>query len=350
MSRGKVIAASLSAGVILSFASGSPGLASEKPDTVTVLLDGLDHPAQGVAEKVAKDGSVVATITTAKGTVTVAGQRGALATMKSDTGATKKGAPTASGGIETAVTLPDVKDQDAKALAKAYRSSGRSVVLDAMATGMSFEDAVRSFGDMDPEGTAALLKARSASTGGTLTLASPTKQTTTSTTSAVLAAAPVLLDSVCADASGDAGNATSHACAVRYIDWSSGGDVYYSHKEKVTARDDDWWYALDTAKVWVVYGSGNSVVDWDPYTTIPRGSCGTVSVGVTDPKTGVNIGYSGTVCPDKEGPVWTDSNRGYGAYWSGYSRDYQGAVATSVVHSPPSASGSMTVKTYIHWS
>ena len=79
------------------------------------------------------------------------------------------------------------------------------------------------------------------------------------------------------------------------------------------------------------------------------GSCNTFNLGVTDPKTGVGASYSSTVCPDKFGPAWSDSNRGYGSFWGGTSNDYVGAHSIAVVKTNPGYSSSGSLKVMMTW-
>ena len=57
------------------------------------------------------------------------------------------------GAAELAIQTPDAKalGADPAATARAYRDSGRSVVVEAMAAGIPYEQAVAEFGDMDPD-------------------------------------------------------------------------------------------------------------------------------------------------------------------------------------------------------
>ena len=252
---------------------------------------------------------------------------------------------TRAGSASVEVTPPSDAKSDPSAHAKAYQASGRSVITDAMEMGLTHDEAMRQFGDMAPElnptrAQAEIVVRRTRLHPAELVATTPAVATAT-------AATPY--DSWCTDVIANGGDQSAHACIIRYLDYSSAGLRYFTHKQKVTAKDDSFWMVLSSATQWYVAPSGNTVVDWDPMRTESIGSCGTVTLGATDPKTGTSMGYSGAVCPNKFGPTQTDYNRGFGSFWGGTSNDYVGAHSISVVKVNPGYSSNGTLKASMSW-
>jgi hypothetical protein len=314
---------------------------------------------------------------------TVSGPEGSTAVLTETQSADGR-----TGSADLSIQTPDDKvlGVDPVAKAQAYAASGRSVVVEAMAAGIPYEQAVAEFGDMDPDSVPTKARALAA-LGATATPNGPTRPGTTGSSSttatpsrssasrpptreepdrvapAVLktGGAPMPYDSACADIYYGR-EQYSHACDVRYLDYARSGQWYLSHKMKVSAAYDSFWSALTSANVYVVYGSGGTGnggkgtmwADFDPYTTEAVGRCGTWTAGVQDPKTGANIAYSGTICPSSIGPVWTAraqrTYKGYGAVWRGRSSSAKGAVAAGVVNNPSGSTASRGVRTHFAWS
>jgi hypothetical protein len=267
---------------------------------------------------------------------------------------------TREGAADVTVTPPDDSAVDPAAVVRDYKASGRSVITDAMETGLTYEEAVTQFGDMDPASVPTKAQAarvvngpsnKSAATdlseAKVSSTASPTTVSGTSTVAALTTA--TAYDSWCTDVSANGGDQTAHGCIIRYLDYSSGGLRYWTHKQKVTAKDDSFWMVMSSTTQRYIAPTGNSVVDWDPYQTQSVGNCNTYTVGATDPKTGVSASYSGTVCPNSFGPSFSDSNRGYGSYWGGTSNDYVGAHSISVVKTSPGYSSNGSLKVMMTW-
>ena len=318
---------------------------------------------------------------------TLAGRSGQRLTVSGPEGSTAVLTETQSpdgrtGSAELSIQTPDDKalGVDPVAKAEAYAASGRSVVVEAMAAGIPYEQAVAEFGDMDPAsvptkaGALAVLAATAppsgsgAPSGPGVTSGPGLSRPTTGVVPARVApgivktgGAPTPYDSACADIYYNPGQ-YSHACDVRYLDYARNGQWYLSHKMKVSAAYDSFWSALTSANVYVVYGTGGTGnggkgtvwADFDPYTTESVGRCGTWTAGVQDPKTGANIAYSGTICPSSIGPVWTTraqgTYKGYGAIWRGRSSSAKGAVAAGVVNNPSGSTASRSVRTHFSWS
>jgi hypothetical protein len=196
--------------------------------------------------------------------------------------------------------------------ASAYRRAGRSVVGDLVALGMSPAEARRQFGDMETT--------RVASTG------------------AVSSATPY--DTQCAAINLAEGKITGYGCATFYLVRQDGADWWLTTKMKVSAHsNDESWFSPKrlTQLGWrVSWGSGNTLYDWDPYSTRPVGECVTLTVKSSSPFGDVSV--QGNICPDSLGP-WSVTTARSGGIWNGMERgtDYEGALATQAVHSPPGA-------------
>jgi hypothetical protein len=329
----------------------------------TALADGM------LTQQRAGTGYVRATLTAGSGQrLTVSGPEGSTAVL------TETQSPDGrTGSAELSIQTPDDKalGVDPVAKAEAYAASGRSVVVEAMAAGISYEQAVAEFGDMDPasvptkEGALAVLAATAPPSdtngSGASRPATPAMPARVAPSILKTGGAPTPYDSACADIYYSRAQ-YSHACDVRYLDYARNGQWYLSHKMKVSAAYDSFWSALTSANVYVVYGKGGTGnggkgtmwADFDPYTTESVGRCGTWTAGVQDPKTGANIAYSGTICPSSIGPVWTaraqGTYKGYGATWRGRSSSAKGAVAAGVVNNPSGSTASRSVRTHFSWS
>jgi len=373
--KGRILAAAVAVtGVLLPLGSAqtatSAPLSSNR--TVRALLDGAPSTALSdgsVLTQKRNPGHVVAQMRRPDGsTIRASGPVGATLVGKftSNTLGHKAGAVGDPGTAEVSIEIPDTKlsGQDPQVQLNARKNSGRSVVTDAMETGMTFEQAVKAFGDMGdsiPTKAQALavvngtyVEATAAQSSFPVALAAPglmSPVTATLPSVLVTGGTPVILDSACADfTGGPANHATSHGCNIRYLDYAVNGDWYISNKMKSSAEVSDWWYQMTRHDVYTTYNPGNSWIDWEPSAVYPKGSCGALTLGVKDPKTGVNISYGSTICPSSLGPVWASSaHLGFGGIWAGGSTGYENAIALGVVHNPPSTSAAYTVRIWVEW-
>ena len=201
--------------------------------------------------------------------------------------------------------------------ASAYRRAGRSVVGDLVALGMSPAEARRQFGDME---SLALNQPRIPTSGGTSTVTP--------------------YDTQCAAISVADGKITGYGCATFFLVRQDGTDWWLTSKMKVSAHSsDESWFSPKrlTQLGWrVAWGSGNTLYDWDPYSTRSIGQCVTLTVKSSSPFGDVSV--QGNICPESLGP-WSVTTARSGGIWNGMERgtDYEGALATQAVHSPPGA-------------
>ena len=210
--------------------------------------------------------------------------------------------------------------------ASAYRRAGRSVVGDLVALGMSPAEARRQFGDMET------LAVPTTSPSETLSqLRVPTSGVTSTVTP---------YDTQCAAINVADGKITGYGCATFFLVRQAGTDWWLTSKMKVSAHSsDESWFSPKrlTQLGWrVTWGSGNTLYDWDPYSTRSVGECVTLTVKSSSPFGDVSV--QGNICPESLGP-WSVTTARSGGIWNGLERgtDYEGALATQAVHSPPGA-------------
>jgi hypothetical protein len=210
--------------------------------------------------------------------------------------------------------------------ASAYGRAGRSVVGDLVALGMSPAEARRQFGDME-------------------TLAVPTAPASRRLNWPLIATSggPSTVtpyDTHCAAISVADGKITGYGCATFFLVRQAGTDWWLTTKMKVSAHSsDESWFSPKrlTQLGWRVgWGSGNTLYDWDPYSTRSIGECVILTVKSSSPFGDVSV--QGNICPESLGP-WSVTTARSGGVWNGMERgtDYEGALATQAVHSPPGA-------------
>jgi hypothetical protein len=211
--------------------------------------------------------------------------------------------------------------------ATAYRDAGRSVIGDLVALGMPPAEAERQFGDLATlDGDAAVV------THQRVRIAGPQP--------AIQGAASTPYDAQCASINVADGKITGYGCSTFFLVHQDGDDWWLTTKMKVSAHsNDESWFSPKrlTQLGWrASWSAGNVLYDWDPYRTRAVGSCLTLTVKSSSPWADVSV--QGTVCPDSLGP-WAVTTARSGGIWNGMERgtDYEGAIATQAVHSPPGA-------------
>ena len=247
-------------------------------------------------------------------------------TLARDGSAVVVGNAAPAGGGHVTVTMRTTRPKTARD-ASSYRRSGRSVVGDLVALGMSPAEARREFGDME-----------------TLTMDPVAEQSLATPSRAPVSggggSAVTPYDTQCAAIDVADGRITGYGCATFYLVRRDGTDWWLTTKMKLSAHsnDESWFYPKRLTQLgWRVgWGSGNTLYDWDPYSTRPVGQCLTVTVKSSSPYGDVSV--QGNVCPDSLGP-WSVTTARSGGIWNGMERgtDYEGALATQAVHSPPGA-------------
>ena len=296
--------------------------------------------------------------------VTVSGPVGSAAVI------TETQSPDGRDGIRRAVHS-DSRRQGARrrpdAKAEAYAASGRSVVVEAMAAGIPYEQAVAEFGDMDP--ALGAHEGRCAGRPGPDGRKSGTAGESGAATPGGSAGGSGRLHRdrhrwrrlrSCPASSRREGHRSvrlrlrrhllqrqqySHACDIRYLDYARNGQWYLSHKMKVSAAYDCFWSALTRrTSPWSTgraapptAGKGTVWTDFDPYTTEPSGAAGRGRQGC---RTRRPVRTSPTRAPSApRASARVDRARpghlqGYGAMWQGRSSSAKGAVAAGVVNNP----------------
>lgn len=236
------------------------------------------HRGQVVVRTLARDGSVVSV---------------------------RHAAPQAGKGGTVRITMRTTRPKTSRDAA-AYRRGGRTVVGDLTALGMPPAEARRQFGDMET----------------------------------MAASAAVPYDTQCAAINVADGKITGYGCATFFLVRQDGADWWLHTKMKVSAHSsDESWFSPKrlTQLGWrVSWAGGNVLYDWDPYSTRPVGECVTLTVKSSSPFGDVSV--AGNICPESLGP-WSVTKARSGGIWNGMERgiDYEGALATQAVHSPPGA-------------
>jgi hypothetical protein len=314
----------VSAGCAFLLAATTPGLAAaETPAPGRAGLIRIDQ-ANGfapVGERLTADGAVVATFRSETATVSVIGGRGSAVSFERT--APVPGRP---GTLQLSMSA---KRPKTAADATAYRDSGRTLIGDLVALGMPRDEAEREFGDLatlDGGGSAATSKQL-------LTVADAA-----SPSRAAPAAGGTPYDTQCASINVGGGKITGYGCSTFFLVHQSGSDWWLMTKMKVSAHSsDESWFSPKrlTQLGWrITWAAGNVLHDWDPYSTQPVGSCVTLTVKSSSPWADVSV--QGNVCPNSLGP-WAVTTARSGGIWNGMERgtDYEGALATQAVHSPP---------------
>jgi hypothetical protein len=280
----------------------------DRQDSLPVTLD-LGGGFASAGQRITSDGAAVATLRSADASVVVITGRGSSVSASSV-------APTESrpGTLSMSMSTYRPKTGDD---ATAYRDAGRSLIDDLVALGMPRAEAERDFGDM------ATLD------GDDAGIARPAAE------------APAVVtpyDTQCASINVADGKITGYGCSTFFLVHQDGADWWLTTKMKLSAHSsDESWFSPKrlTQLGWrAAWSSGNVLYDWDPYSTRPVGSCLTMTVKSSSPWADVSV--QGTVCPDSLGP-WAVTAARSGGIWNGMERgtDYEGALATQAVHSPP---------------
>jgi hypothetical protein len=217
--------------------------------------------------------------------------------------------------------------------ATAYGDAGRSLIGDLVALGMPRAEAERDFGDLATLDADDTVVARQL-----VTLADPAASDPVIARQAASAAVVTPYDAQCASINVADGKITGYGCSTFFLVHQDGADWWLTTKMKLSARSsDESWFSPKrlTQLGWrATWGTGNVLYDWDPYSTRPVGSCLTMTVKSSSPWADVSV--QGTVCPDSLGP-WAVTTARSGGIWNGMESgtDYEGALATQAIHSPP---------------
>jgi hypothetical protein len=302
--------------------AGTPNIAAAEP----LRLDF----ASGFAiagQRITANGAGIATFRSADATVSVIARPGS--TVSAAASKPKAGRP---GTLSMSMSTSRAKTaRDATA----YQDAGRSLIGDLVALGMPEAQAMRDFG-----GLATLDGDDAAVSRQLVKLADgpPAIDAGSGATAASLTATPY--DTQCARINVAEGKITGYGCSTFFLVHQDGDDWWLTTKMKVSARSaDEAWFSPKrlTQLGWrASWGAGNVLYDWDPYSTRLVGSCLTMTVKSSSPWADVSV--QGNVCPDSLGP-WAVTASRSGGMWNGMERgtDYEGALATQAVHSPPGA-------------
>jgi hypothetical protein len=308
----------LGAGCAFVLAISTSGLtaASGVPGRPLIRLDGTGGFTL-VGERLLPSGAAVATFQAGEVTVSVIGRPGSSASAGWQ-------AATMSAPGTLRASLSTTRAKTAKD-ASAYRDSGRTVIGDLVALGMPRDRAEREFGDMATlDGSTDVVDRQQVRLQPALVASAP--------------AASTPYDVQCAAINVAEGKITGYGCSTFFLVHRDGDDWWLTTKMKVSAHsNDESWFAPKrlTQLGWrISWSTGNVLHDWDPYQTRAIGSCLTMTVKSSSPWADVSV--QGTVCPDSLGP-WSVTTARSGGIWNGMENgtEYEGALATQAVHSPP---------------
>jgi hypothetical protein len=204
-----------------------------------------------------------------------------------------------------------------KSLATAYAAAGKSVVQDAMAVGYSSAEA-------------------QALAGGVRPAFKPGD----------------IISSPCASVTGDGGDAWGRACDVQKMMQDNGGGNWYVGDQVTGSADNSWnsLYDITGLAADVNYGSGNSIIQWQPNSTVSTGSCTTRGYSLN--YNYVNVSTSSTICPDRMDPDGPSNTR-FGGHWSGcdkWGSDTEGVNSVDVVSDPSNATANPGLGVTIWWA
>ncbi len=269
-----------------------------------------------VSEQMKADGSVTDSWTRSDGTaVKVSGDAGLTVTLDPQTtaqtaSATKGAHARVVHTLSASVSGPKVtptKSQLFGAVA-GYIASGRSVVRDAMAVGMSPAQAAA----QSPKALATLV-----------------------------------FESWCVTTAYQ--QVSTQACDYATFDYKgSNGDWYIADHQQASgvSTDTSWWSPkrLTQIYVYVSYPAGNQIVQWKPGgTAYEPSSCAQVTIGFTSQATGIGISETDTICSDWFGPYTlstSTSSPRFGTQWNGLEPGanwWEHTEAIDLLHSPPTA-------------
>ncbi len=279
---------------------------------VSVARSGYDGHE---SERMLANGAAIVSVRSGDTTVRFIGSQG------SGVGLTPNGA-----SVRASITTSRPKS---KRDTTAYGDAGRSVVDDLAALGMPRDQAEREFGDLQTLDTTASVPHVLASGGAGAGYRSIAP-----------AAALTPYDTQCASINVASGKISGYGCSTFFLVQRDGNDWWLATKMKVSAHssDESWFAPKRLTKLgWrASWAGGNILHDWDPHRTRAIDSCLTLTVKSSSPF--AEVAVEGTVCPDSLGP-WSVTAARSGGIWKGMERgtDYEGAMATQAVHSPPGA-------------
>jgi hypothetical protein len=317
----------VSAGCALLLAATIAGLTVAQTPARGTSLIGIAEAGGFVAvgERLTAQGAVVATFRSETATVAVVGGAGSVVSFHPSSPA-----PGRPGSLQVSMSA---KRPKTVADASAYRDSGRTLIGDLVALGMPRDEAELQFGDL-----------ATLDDGGSAVTSKQLVTVAGSSSAAQVASAPAAAgtpyDTQCASINVAGGKITGYGCSTFFLVHQNGSDWWLMTKMKVSAHsNDESWFSPKrlTQLGWrVTWGAGNVLHDWDPYSTQPIGQCVTLTVKSSSPWADVSV--QGNVCPNSLGP-WSVTTARSGGIWNGMERgtDYEGALATQAVHSPPGA-------------
>jgi hypothetical protein len=331
--------AGLIAALLLTFSMLGPAVADTPDGGVAHSIAVVDaNGFVAVSETITAEGAVIDTFQSGGTTIKVLGSLGSSASFY-PTGPTKD----QNGGLGVAITLPGSKTDPL-----AYSNSGRTVVGDLMAMGVSRADAERLGGLETADGTnpyaAASGFGQSAPNADLAVARAPSVPR-----SSLLASPTTVWDTQCITASAESGKLYGYGCSTFFIAHQSGTDWYLATKYQFSAHSTDTSLFPKRLKQigWKVqWASGNQVIGWQPTSTTYPPTCQWLPYSIMIWGTGYSTNQ--WVCPYSHG-LWELSSLKSGATWNGKENgtDWEATEGLQDVHSPPGAPTTHT--SYAMW-
>lgn len=325
-------AAAIAAAVMLG--SATP-LDAVQPTVATLIQVGTANGFRATAEQRLANGSVVDTFRSSDAVIKVVGAHGSSVSFVRDPASRRI-------GLSMTTTRPKTL-----ADAAAGQRAGHSAVAALIALGMDPQRALAEFGGLDtPDGSISesdrLLVAGLAHPGQLASARSVVSDVPAASQATVSTKTPYAEQ--CASVSQVHDLVQGYGCSTYYLVHMNGTDWRFTSKYKFSAQSvDHALFPLRLKQVaWGIDWAPNNVLtDWDPSATKAIGTCGTITIGSSGSY--ANISISATVCPDSIGPSGFQGADS-GAIWSGaeHDNDFEAAIGTQEVHSPPSAPASFT--------
>lgn len=227
-----------------------------------------------------------------------------------------------------------------------------SPVVQAMAIGMSYTDAVANFAALSPdEAPPSKVAAEAAIAPLTPSAALPQAKVQKHAVTPNVWRSGDIYSSGCVRQHGTKVSYDSYGC--RVIRWYGlqGSYYYYGVSNKITGRVSDAINRMTGLSHLTSWYSGNAYVDWAPSSTISKGSCSTVQASVGYGPASLSL--SDMICPSSLSPIWAYSNLGFGGKWSTARYDgtssYRDAISTGIIRHTPGKSMVTAGHSWIGW-
>ena len=321
-------------GAVVLLGSAGP-LDAVQPTVQTAIHVATANGFRGIAERRLADGSALDTFQSSDAVIKVVGGQGSSVSFVRDV---------ASSQVELSITTTRPKTL---ADAVAGQRASHSAVAALIALGMDPTRALAEFGGLDtPDGSISesdrLLVAGSSQHGQPASARLVVSDGRAVSRATVSTRTPYAEQ--CASVSQVHGLVQGYGCSTYYLVFMNALDWRFTSKYKFSVQSVDhalFPLRLRQAAWGIDWAAKNVLTDWDPSATKPIVSCTNMTIGSSGSY--ANISISATVCPDSLGPTALQGADS-GAIWNGAERDndFEAAIGTQEVHSPPGAAATFT--------